>query len=184
MFTKKNDRDVNVFDARPPLANAGATTPPPLGAARQGAARGPSQIGADLSVVGNLISKGEVQIDGEIQGDVHAGSVVVGESARISGGLVADEIVVRGNVMGSIRGKRVTLQSTSRVEGDIFHAQLAIEQGAYFEGKSRRMDDPTAGVNAPEVQLAPPAPESNVVRPPLRNPAAAVARPQQQQRPQ
>jgi cytoskeletal protein CcmA (bactofilin family) len=57
--------------------------------------------------------------------------------------------VVRGKVIGSIRGLRVTLQSQSHVEGDIFHQSLAIEQGAYFEGKSRRSDDPMADVKAP-----------------------------------
>src|SRR6185436_13212819 len=42
----------------------------------------------------------------------------------------------------SIRGNAVTFQSSSRVEGDVFHKSLAIEQGAFFEGKSRRSDDP------------------------------------------
>jgi cytoskeletal protein CcmA (bactofilin family) len=51
-------------------------------------------------------------------------------------------------VVGSIRGLRVTLQAQSHVEGDIFHQSLAIEQGAYFEGKSRRSDDPLAEVKA------------------------------------
>jgi cytoskeletal protein CcmA (bactofilin family) len=30
----------------------------------------------------------------------------------------------------------------SHVEGDIYHQSLALEQGAYFEGRSRRSDDP------------------------------------------
>jgi cytoskeletal protein CcmA (bactofilin family) len=51
--------------------------------------------------------------------------------------------------VGSIRGLRVTLQAQSHVEGDIFHQSLAIEQGAYFEGKSRRSDDPMAEVQSP-----------------------------------
>jgi cytoskeletal protein CcmA (bactofilin family) len=114
---------------------------------------GESRIGADLVVIGNLVSKGEVHIDGEMQGDLHAANIVIGENARITGSLIADEVIVRGMVMGSIRGKRVVLQSSSKVEGDIFHSQLAIEQGAFFEGKSRRMDDPTAGVQRPEVPL-------------------------------
>jgi cytoskeletal protein CcmA (bactofilin family) len=33
------------------------------------------------------------------------------------------------------------LQTTSQVEGDIFHQSLSIEQGAMFEGKSRRTND-------------------------------------------
>jgi cytoskeletal protein CcmA (bactofilin family) len=41
---------------------------------------------------------------------------------------------------------RITLQAQSHVEGDIFAQSLAIEQGAYFEGKSRRSDDPLAEI--------------------------------------
>ena len=49
---------------------------------------------------------------------------------------------------GSIRGNSVTFQSAGRVEGDVFHKTLAIEQGAYFEGKSRRSDDPMSAQHA------------------------------------
>ena len=101
-----------------------------------------STIGADLSITGNLESKGEIQIEGDVQGDVHAARIVIGEHARITGALVADEVVVRGTVQGSIRGNSVTFQANSHIEGDVFHRSLAIEQGAYFEGKSRRSDDP------------------------------------------
>jgi cytoskeletal protein CcmA (bactofilin family) len=64
----------------------------------------------------------------------------------VIGGVMAEDVVVRGRVVGSIRGLRVTLQAQSHVEGDIFHQSLAIEQGAYFEGKSRRSDNPLAEV--------------------------------------
>ena len=103
-----------------------------------------------MTIVGNLFSKGEVHIDGQIQGDLHAANVIIGETARITGGVVADEVIVRGGVSGSIRGRRVVLQSSSRVEGDVFHQQLGIEQGAYFEGKSRRVADPMSGVSVPD----------------------------------
>jgi cytoskeletal protein CcmA (bactofilin family) len=62
------------------------------------------------------------------------------------GSVIAEDVVVRGRVEGSIRGLRVTLQAQSHVDGDIYHQSLAIEQGAYFEGKSRRSDDPMADV--------------------------------------
>ena len=107
--------------------------------ARSGSA---SVIGTDLTITGNLESKGEVQIEGEVQGDIHAQRIVIGERARITGALIAEEVVVRGTVQGSIRGNSVTFQSSSRIEGDVFHKSLAIEQGAFFEGKSRRSEDP------------------------------------------
>ena len=123
----------------------------PLGLGRGAERNTPSVIGPDLIIHGNLTSKGEVQVDGEVQGDIHGTYVVIGEKARITGGIVAEEIVVRGHVMGSVRGKRVMLQSSSHVEGDIFHQALAIEQGAFFEGKSRRSEDPLAGVPKPDI---------------------------------
>jgi cytoskeletal protein CcmA (bactofilin family) len=145
MFTKKPDKEPASLEQSRMAARSGQAAP-----ARPPTNTGVSQISADLTILGNLVSKGEVHIDGEIQGDLHAAVVLVGESASIMGGVIAEEVIVRGTVMGSIRGKRVTLESTSKVEGDVFHNQLAIAQGAYFEGKSRRVDDPTAGVQKPE----------------------------------
>jgi cytoskeletal protein CcmA (bactofilin family) len=150
MFTKKPD-GVSTLDS----VRTGTGLPPPLNGSAAPAAPtraytaptgsvSSSVIGTDLTVVGNLQSKGEIQIDGTVQGDIQAARVIVGQAARITGGVVADDVVVQGTVMGSIRGNRVTLQSSSKVEGDVFHQSLAIEQGAFFEGKSRRSDDPTA----------------------------------------
>ena len=104
----------------------------------------PSIIGEDLTIEGNVSSKGEIQVDGQILGDVQCGSLLLGDKAQVNGSVVAEDVVIRGKVIGSIRGLRVTLQSQSHVEGDIHHQSLAIEQGAYFEGKSRRSDDPLA----------------------------------------
>lgn len=136
-----------MFNRKPGDPSLASNGPPQIPVARPGSqtrrATGvTSVIGADLSITGNLESTGEVQIDGELQGDVHADRIVVGEQAMITGALVANEIVVRGNVQGSIRGNNVILQAASRVEGDVFHKTLTLEQGAYFEGKSRRSSDP------------------------------------------
>ncbi len=146
-----------------------ASTPTrPMGAPLRTADRGtPSIIGPELRITGNLVSHGELQIEGEIQGDIHGAHVLIGERAQITGGIVADEVVVRGHVMGSVRGKRVLLQSSSHVEGDIYHLTLAIEQGAYFEGKSRRTEDPTAGFSLPEASQPTAQVEPESTPPPL-----------------
>jgi cytoskeletal protein CcmA (bactofilin family) len=133
----------SAFGSAPAGASAAAAARPSV--SRSAADRGaPSVIGPDLTIMGNLISSGEVQ------GDLHGTHIVIGERAKITGGVNAEEVVVRGHVMGSIRGRKVMLQSSSHVEGDVHHQSLAIEQGAYFEGKSRRSDDPLAGVQRPQ----------------------------------
>jgi cytoskeletal protein CcmA (bactofilin family) len=140
MFTRKH---ADATAAPPPLPNGDPQAAPGLRAVPARPASGtPSIIGADLVIVGILESTGEVQIEGDVQGDVHAGRIVVGQQAQVTGDLIANEVVVGGMVQGTICGNNVTFRSASRVEGEVYHKTLAIEQGAYFEGKSRRSADP------------------------------------------
>jgi cytoskeletal protein CcmA (bactofilin family) len=125
MFNKSPDRDVSPASRPRELANGSA-----------------SVIGADLKITGNLECRGEVQIDGHVEGNIQAQRIVIGKGASTTGNLLAEAIEVGGNVGGSIRGNAVTLRSSSRVEADVFHKTLSIEQGAFFEGKSRRSNDP------------------------------------------
>ena len=138
-------------DAEPPKLQPATETPtlpsfqpPPrtfLPAQKAELSRAVSIIGADLTIAGNLICKGEVQVDGIVEGDIEGSNVVVGEGATVTGNIAADEVIVRGHVVGTVHGRRVMLQTTSEVEGDVFHQSLSIEQGAMFEGKSRRTNE-------------------------------------------
>ena len=75
----------------------------------------PSIIGEDLSISGNVTSKGEIQVDGEIQGDIHCGSLLLGDKSQVVGGVVAEDVVVRGRVVGSIRAPRAASKVGSAV---------------------------------------------------------------------
>ena len=100
-----------------------------------------SVIGNDLKIIGQglkIISRGVLQVDGEIEGDVMAVEVVVGEKGKVSGMVAGQQVVVRGTVSGVVCGKTVALQASSQVEGDIHHMSFAVEQGARFDGRSRR----------------------------------------------
>ena len=103
-----------------------------------------SIIGEDLTITGNIVSKGEVQIAGEVQGDVFCSCLEVGERGRVKGAIVAEEAIIRGRITGSIHALAVTLEPNSHIEGDICHQTLRLEQGSYFEGRSRRADNPLA----------------------------------------
>lgn len=114
-----------------------------------------SVLSADLTVVGNLRTTGDIQVEGTVEGDIRAHLLTVGESATIRGEIVADDIVVNGRVVGRVRGLKVRLTSTARVEGDIIHKTIAIESGAHFEGSVQRQDDPLqTGRSAPAAPTA------------------------------
>ena len=138
----------------------------------------PSVISADLVINGTLLSTGDIQVDGRVEGDVRSTSLVVGEKAFIHGELCAEEVTVRGRVQGSIRARKVLLCATSHVEGNILHEAFAVEAGAFFEGNCRHAENPLAddaGTKKPSMTaMASPhaapqtsAPASNVVSRPV-----------------
>ncbi|MCA3444781.1 MAG: polymer-forming cytoskeletal protein [Rhodobacter sp.] len=126
-----------------------------------------SVLSSDLTVVGNMKTSGDIQIEGTVEGDIRAHLLTVGETATIRGEIVADDIVVNGRVIGRVRGLKVRLTSTARVEGDIIHKTIAIESGAHFEGSVQRQDDPLAtgraALAAPAAALAAPATKPDTI---------------------
>ena len=115
-----------------------------------------STIDEGLTITGNVTSKGELHLNGHVQGDVRCVSLVLGENAQLEGSVVAEDVRVRGRLIGSVRALRVTLQSKSHVEGNLLHKSLSIEQDTHFEGESRPSEDPLATnleVAAAEPQL-------------------------------
>ncbi len=114
----------------------------------QGSKPGLSTISDALSITGNVISNGEIRLDGEVHGDIHCASLVLSENARLEGSAVAEDVVVAGRLIGSVRAVRLSLQAGSHMEGDVLCQTLAIEKGAYFDGKSRPLDDPLASKHA------------------------------------
>jgi cytoskeletal protein CcmA (bactofilin family) len=134
MFTKSKDTDSAV------------TQPTP--AKRTNRTGVPSIISSDLTVVGTLISSGDVQVDGRIEGDIRAGALVIGDEASIQGDVYAEDAIIRGRVEGGIRAKKVKLCATAHVEGDILHEALSMESGAFFEGNCRHSDNPLSDAPA------------------------------------
>lgn len=101
----------------------------------------PSIISADLRIVGDLSSDGEIQVDGAVDGDIRTNSLLVGETAHIRGEIVAESVHVHGTVNGQIKSKAVNLAKTAHVVGDILHEDLAIETGAFLEGHCKRLPE-------------------------------------------
>jgi cytoskeletal protein CcmA (bactofilin family) len=165
MFSKSKETEVPPAPVAPPAPAA----PPPAKRAtttRDGGV--PSIISAELTVRGTLISAGDVQVDGKVDGDIRASALVIGEKATITGDVYAEQATVRGRVEGSIRARKVQLCATCHVEGNILHEALSVESGAFFEGNCRHSDNPLA--DAPDAasvteRKSRPAPQAASVKP-------------------
>lgn len=103
-------------------------------------------IAEGLKIVGSVTAEGLVEVNGHVDGDLHCTSLVVSQKAYIHGGIQAKRVVVNGKVEGPIHGGEVILKSRAIVVGDIETQSLAVERGAYFEGRSLRAN----GSNVPQ----------------------------------
>lgn len=147
-----------------PGAVQNAAAPAPRPAPQKGA----SLLSSDLTFEGNISGQGDLHIDGAVRGDVRVGKLIVGETGNVEGSVLADYVEVRGRVVGAVNGKQVKLMGTAYVDGDITHEQLAIDVGAYFQGRclQARKDAPQAqqapvGFSAPQHNQAPsPTPQA------------------------
>jgi cytoskeletal protein CcmA (bactofilin family) len=93
-------------------------------------------IANGLKIVGSVTAEGLVEVNGQIDGELHCTALVIASGAHVSGTVAAERVVVDGTVEGPIQGGQVHLKSQAHVVGDIHHQSLAIEPGAYFDGRS------------------------------------------------
>jgi cytoskeletal protein CcmA (bactofilin family) len=114
---------------------------------------------------GNINSAGEIQFDGSLEGDIKAGSLIIGEKASVKGEVICETVTVRGRVEGGIRAKSVSLASTAHIQGDILHSSLSVETGAHFEGNCRHSDDPLSETSAKDFRRARPSAPAPAPRP-------------------
>ncbi len=139
------------------LPQSESAAPAPVAGPRPGV---PSIISADLKIVGDLNSGGDLQIDGAVEGDITSRALTIGESAVVRGVLKAETVRIYGSVIGEVRANSVTLSKTARVEGDIVHQSLTMEAGADLIGRLSRLDTKIPAPRSAE-PAATVAPKSN-----------------------
>ncbi len=116
---------------------------------------GPSIITSDVVIDGNLISNGELQIDGEVNGHVSARAAVIDINGIIHGEVVAEDVIVRGRIIGPIRAVHVHILNGAHVQGDVRNETISIENGAFIDGKIHRVENPlNEAYSEPEVPTA------------------------------
>lgn len=99
----------------------------------------PSVISANTQIDGSISTTDELYVQGKVEGDVRATSVIVCEGGMVRGDIKADSIAVYGVVTGNLNGGHVLLCAGCTVDGEIRHAGLGIDPGANFEGTIRRV---------------------------------------------
>jgi len=99
--------------------------------------RGPAVIGKSVMIKGQIFSREDLTIDGEIDGSVelHEHRLTVGPNGKLQAGVKAREVVVLGTIHGNVEASdKIDIRKDAKLVGDIKTARIVIEDGAYFKG--------------------------------------------------
>ena len=101
-------------------------------------------LGAEFDVVGSIYIDARVRLEGTIDGEIRCTELDLTKVGHVRGRIVAERVTIYGTVVdGSIYANVLILRPGCSVEAEIYHRHLQLEPDSYFDGKSRRVDDPT-----------------------------------------
>jgi cytoskeletal protein CcmA (bactofilin family) len=137
--------------------------------------RGPAVIGKSVMIKGQIFSREDLTIDGEIDGSVelHEHRLTVGPNGKLQAGVKAREVVVLGTIHGNVEASdKIDIRKDAKLVGDIKTARIVIEDGAYFKGSIDIARPEAAKTPAPPAQ---PKPQSTGSSTPSAAPTPATA---------
>ena len=100
-------------------------------------------INAGTSITGDLMSEGDMRIDGSVKGYVSSKArLVLGATSKVDGDIKAVNLELSGEVNGNIFvSELLVVKDTAKINGDIMSNKLIIESGAEFNGKCSMKDN-------------------------------------------
>ena len=100
----------------------------------------PSIISKDLELVGNLKSKGSIEIEGNVKGDIESDTVSIREDGRVNGNIRAKIINVKGIFNGIATCEKINISDTAKIVGEINYTSLSADYGASINCQLKRID--------------------------------------------
>lgn len=98
---------------------------------------GSAVLGKSVIVKGQIFSREDLTIDGEVEGTVELQEhrLTVGPNGKVVAEIKARELVVLGTVHGNVDiSDKIDIRKDAKLVGDIQTARIVIEDGAYFKG--------------------------------------------------
>jgi cytoskeletal protein CcmA (bactofilin family) len=98
-----------------------------------------SVIGPSIVITGNIeaaenAAETDLQIEGTVTGDVRCGTVILTDTSRIIGNVIADRVRVSGSVEGGINTGDLAVEATARITGEVVYDRLRIAAGGIVQG--------------------------------------------------
>ncbi len=133
---------------------------------------GSATIGKAVKIVGQIFSREDLYVDGDLEGTVEAleHKLTIGPNGTVKAGVKAREVVALGTIQGNVEAAdKIEIRKDAKLVGDIRTARIIIEDGAYFKGSIDIVKPEPARAPKPQPQVnAQPAAASAPVGAPER----------------
>jgi len=95
-------------------------------------------VGAGARLEGNVVSAGNLRIDGQVKGQINAeGDVALSPQSQVEADIRAQNVSIAGRFKGSIFVKgKAHVGRGGRIDGNITSKTLVVEEGGVFHGQS------------------------------------------------
>ena len=106
----------------------------------------------EVTIVGNVVSAGNLRVDGQIKGQINAdGDVVLSQQSQVEADIRSQNVSVAGRFKGNILVKgKAHLARGGRIEGNITSKTLVVEEGGVFHGQSIMDAGAGSGSSSPQ----------------------------------
>jgi len=101
----------------------------------------PTIIARDLTIEGQVDSKGLIEIEGNIRGTINGNSIIIREEGVVEGNIFSEFLNIRGRFQGTIKAKNISVSSKAKIIGDIEYGSLAVEDGASIDGQFKKIQN-------------------------------------------
>ncbi|QSW91291.1 MULTISPECIES: polymer-forming cytoskeletal protein [Flavobacterium] len=93
-----------------------------------------NRIVEGTSIVGDIVSKADFRLDGELIGNFTSqGKLVIGMSGVVKGEIICNNADIEGQFHGKIKVLEVlNIKATAKIHGEVLVGKLSIEPGADF----------------------------------------------------
>jgi cytoskeletal protein CcmA (bactofilin family) len=94
-------------------------------------------IGKGVTIIGDVVSKEDLFIDGDIKGNVEVqdSRCTVGPNGNARSNVKAREVIIQGKVQGDVEAtQKITIRKDGSLVGNIRTTGIIIEDDAYFKG--------------------------------------------------
>jgi len=109
----------------------------PVGRFEPEARGGTASIGKAVKIVGQIFSKEDLYVDGDVEGTIELleHKLTIGPNGTVHAGVKAREVVALGSIQGNVEAAdKIEIRKDAKLVGDIKTARIIIEDGAYFKG--------------------------------------------------